>query len=153
MSAPVKRPWGSFRVVGEWSGTITVKILRVEPRSRLSLQKHLHRREEWLCLSGSAEVQVGRRTFRMKVGDWAKVQKNQLHRIYSEGGAEILEVSVGKFSEDDIVRMEDDYGRAGKGPVPPHRPWPARRTRPSSQDLPSRDRRRSEAAGPHPPAS
>jgi len=111
-SAKVKRPWGSFEVVGEWSGKITVKILKVEPRSRLSLQKHRHRREEWLCLSGSADVQLGRRKFRMKVGDWARVQRNQLHRIYSEGGAEILEVSVGKFSEEDIVRIEDDYGRA-----------------------------------------
>ncbi|MDG7007060.1 MAG: phosphomannose isomerase type II C-terminal cupin domain [Nitrososphaerota archaeon] len=114
----VERPWGSFRVVGEWSDMITVKILKVEPRSRLSLQKHRHRREEWLCLSGSAEVQVGQRSFKMKVGDWARVQRNQLHRIYSEGGAEILEVSVGKFSEEDIVRMEDDYGRAGKRSAP-----------------------------------
>jgi mannose-6-phosphate isomerase-like protein (cupin superfamily) len=117
-SAKVKRPWGSFTVVGEWSGRITVKILKVEPRSRLSLQKHRHRREEWLCLSGSADVQLGRRKFRMKVGDWTRVQRNQLHRIYSEGGAEILEVSVGKFSEEDIVRIEDDYGRAQGEPDP-----------------------------------
>jgi mannose-6-phosphate isomerase-like protein (cupin superfamily) len=120
-SAPEKRPWGSFTVVGEWSGKITVKILTVEPRSRLSLQKHMHRREEWLCLSGSADVQVGRRSFRMKVGDWVRVQRNQLHRIYSEAGAEILEVSVGKYSETDIVRIEDDYGRADKRPAPAKR--------------------------------
>lgn len=117
----VKRPWGSFRVLGEWSDKITVKIIRIEPGSRLSLQRHRHRREEWLCLSGSAEVQVGARSFKMKVGDWARVQRNQLHRIRSRGGAEILEVSVGKFSEDDIVRIDDDYGRVDK-PAPGPRP-------------------------------
>jgi mannose-6-phosphate isomerase-like protein (cupin superfamily) len=110
------RPWGTFRVVGEWSGKVTVKILTLNPRSRLSLQKHMHRREEWLCLSGTAQVQIGRRQLKMKVGDWARVQRNQLHRISSEKGVEILEASYGKFSEDDIVRFEDDYGRAGKAP-------------------------------------
>lgn len=115
---PVKKPWGSFRVVGEWSGKITVKILRVEPGSRLSLQKHLHRREEWLCLSGSALVRVGKGSFKVKVGDWVRVPRNRLHRISSEEGAEILEVSFGRFSEEDIVRVEDDYGRADLGAPP-----------------------------------
>ena len=102
-------------MIGEWSGKITVKILTVSPGSRLSLQKHRHRREEWLCLRGVATVQVGTRTLRLKAGDWTKVQRNQLHRIYSKGGADILEVSFGKFSEEDIVRLEDDYGRTGSG--------------------------------------
>lgn len=111
MKSLVKRPWGTFRVVGEWSGKITVKLLSVNPHSRLSLQKHGHRDEEWLCLSGSAEVRVGHKTLRMGVGDRATIPRGVLHRIYSKGGAEILEVSFGKFSEDDIVRVEDDYGR------------------------------------------
>ena len=118
----VQRPWGSFRVLGAWSGKITVKILTVEPRSRLSLQRHRRRREEWLCLSGSAVVQIGDKSSKMKVGDWARVERNQLHRIYSEAGAEILEVSVGEFSEDDIVRVEDDYGRGGAKPARARRP-------------------------------
>ena len=109
-------------MVGEWSGKVTGKILQVEPRSRLSLQKHRNRREEWLCLSGSAEVQIGQESFKMGVGDWARVKRNQLHRIYSVGGAEILEVSVGKFSEDDIIRMEDDYGRVGTKSAPTDAP-------------------------------
>ena len=107
------RPWGSYTVVGKWSGKITVKVLRVKPRSRLSLQKHMHRDEEWLCLSGSAEVTLGKKTFKMAVGDRTRVPRRTLHRISSEDGAEILEVSFGEFSEDDIVRVEDDYGRAG----------------------------------------
>ena len=113
MNQVARRPWGSYRVVGEWSGKITVKVLTVNPGSRLSLQKHSHRDEEWLCLSGSAEVRVGNKTFTMEVGDRARVTRSKLHRIYSEKGAELLEVSFGKFSEDDIVRLEDDYGRAG----------------------------------------
>ena len=109
----VRRPWGSYRVVGRWSGSITVKVLKVSPRSRLSLQKHRHRDEEWLCLKGSAEVVVGKKTLTLGVGDRAFVRRNQVHRIYSEKGAEILEVAFGRFSEGDIVRLEDDYGRAG----------------------------------------
>ena len=108
----MKRPWGSFKVVGRWSGKITVKILKVEPRSRLSLQRHRHRREEWLCLKGDAEVQVGSKTFRLKAGERTAVARNQLHRIYSERGAELLEISFGLFDEGDLVRVEDDYGRA-----------------------------------------
>lgn len=112
MGAVVRRPWGSFRVIGQWSGEITVKVLTIAPGSRLSLQKHLNRSEEWLCLSGSAEVRVGSRTIAMEAGDRATIPRKRLHRISSVGGAEILEVSFGKFSEEDIVRVEDDYGRA-----------------------------------------
>lgn len=108
----VRRPWGGYTVVGQWSGKITVKILKVDPRSRLSLQRHRHRDEEWLCLRGNAEVQVGEKKMKVGVGDRTVVPRNCLHRIYSERGAEFLEVSMGKFSEDDIVRLEDDYGRA-----------------------------------------
>ena len=107
----VKRPWGGFKVLGQWSGEITVKVLTINPESRLSLQKHMHRSEEWLCLSGSAEVRMGNKTITMEAGDRATIPKRRLHRISSVGGAEILEVSFGKFSEDDIIRLEDDYGR------------------------------------------
>jgi len=108
----VSRPWGHFTVVGSWSGRITVRILTVKPRSRLSLQKHRFRDEEWLCLSGRAKVQVGRRKFVIGVGDKASIPRNHLHRLGSDAGAEILEVAFGKFLDDDIVRVEDDYGRA-----------------------------------------
>ncbi len=111
-SKVVRRPWGTYELVGQWSGKITVKILTVNPRSRLSLQRHTRREEEWLCLKGSAEVRVGDRTFRMEPGDRTLVRKNELHRIHSERGAEFLEISFGRFSEKDIVRVEDDYGRA-----------------------------------------
>jgi mannose-6-phosphate isomerase-like protein (cupin superfamily) len=112
MNEVVERPWGTYTVVGRWSDRITVKILKVNAGSRLSLQKHRSRDEEWLCLSGSAQVRVGDRTFRMRVGDRATVPRNRLHRISSPKGVELLEVSFGKHSEEDISRVEDDYGRA-----------------------------------------
>ncbi len=99
-------------MVGTWPDGITVRILTIKPRSRISLQKHMHRDEEWLCLSGRADVQVGKRKFAMKAGERASVPRNELHRVGSDGGAEILEVVFGEFSDGDIVRVEDDYGRA-----------------------------------------
>jgi mannose-6-phosphate isomerase-like protein (cupin superfamily) len=111
----VDRPWGHFKVVGSWSDWITVRILTVKPHSRLSLQKHKLRDEEWLCLSGRAEVQVADRRFVLKAGEKASVPRNQLHRLGSDEGTEILEVAFGKFLDDDIVRVEDDYGRATGG--------------------------------------
>jgi mannose-1-phosphate guanylyltransferase/mannose-6-phosphate isomerase len=111
-SDPVHRPWGTYRTLGQWSDRITVKVLAINPKSRTSLQKHEHRDEEWTCLSGRAWVTVGKRSFFLKVGEKTYIPRRKLHRASSTRGAEILEVSYGKFDEDDVVRVEDDYGRA-----------------------------------------
>ncbi len=108
-----KRPWGEFEVVGRWPH-ITVKILRLRPSSRLSLQKHDHRDEEWLCLSGSAVAQIGEESHTLEAGSKVYVPRNRLHRLSSDSGVEVLEVSYGDFREDDVVRVEDDYGRVSK---------------------------------------
>jgi len=112
MQKIVHRPWGRFTVIGSWPSKITVKILTIDPHSRLSLQKHRLRDEEWLCVGGVAEVQVDERTFRLKAGEKAFIPRRHLHRVGSDVGAEILEVAYGTFKEDDIIRTEDDYGRA-----------------------------------------
>jgi mannose-6-phosphate isomerase-like protein (cupin superfamily) len=109
-SGIVARPWGSYRTLGQWS-KITVKVLKINPNSRISLQKHEHRDEEWTCLSGRAHVTVGKRSFTMNVGDKTLIPRKKLHRVSSLGGAEILEVTYGEFDENDIVRVKDDYGR------------------------------------------
>jgi len=109
----VRRPWGGFTVVGSWPSKITVKILTIAPHARLSLQKHSLRDEEWLCVSGRATVQVDARTFDLKAGEKVFIPRTHLHRVGSEVGAEILEVAYGTFKEEDVVRLEDDYGRAG----------------------------------------
>jgi len=110
-SETVERPWGTYTTLGQWSDRITLKVLKINPRSRISLQKHEHRDEEWTCLSGTARVTVGRRTFVLRVGKRVFIPRKKLHRVSSVGGAEILEVTYGKFDENDIVRVEDDYGR------------------------------------------
>lgn len=108
----VHRPWGHITILGNWPSRITVRLLTINPRSRLSLQKHRLRDEEWLCVRGRARVQVGQRTFILKPGEKAYVPRAHLHRAGSDAGAEILEVAYGTFKDDDIVRVEDDYGRA-----------------------------------------
>jgi mannose-1-phosphate guanylyltransferase/mannose-6-phosphate isomerase len=108
----VQKPWGHYRVLGQWSGRITVKVITVNPNSRLSLQKHINREEEWLCLSGRAQVQIDHRDLVLNVGDKVSIPREGVHRLASDIGAEILEVAYGEFDEDDIVRIEDDYGRS-----------------------------------------
>lgn len=110
-SEVVLKPWGSYRILAQWSDQITVKVLTVSPHSRLSLQKHKHRDEEWLCAHGRAEANVGDRSVVLNVGDKVFVPRGTLHRLSSDAGAEILEVTYGSFDEGDIVRVEDDYGR------------------------------------------
>lgn len=125
-----KRPWGEFVVIGRWP-SITVKILKVRPHSRLSLQKHRHRDEEWLCLSGSGVAQLAEERRALEAGSKLFVPRNSLHRLSSEEGIEILEVGYGDFREDDIVRVQDDYGRAGKEDRPRgSSPRSGRRARP-----------------------
>ena len=108
----VRRPWGHLTVIGSWPSKITVRVLTINPNSRISLQKHRLRDEEWLCVSGRAKVTVDRRTFDLEVGEKVFVPRKHLHRVGSDTGAEILEVAYGTFRDDDIVRVEDDYGRA-----------------------------------------
>ena len=108
----VRRPWGHVTVLASWPSKITVRVLTINPHSRISLQKHKMRDEEWLCVSGRARVQVDSRTYDVKAGDKAFIPRTHLHRVGSDAGAEILEVAYGTFKDDDIVRLEDDYGRA-----------------------------------------
>ena len=107
------RPWGSFTtIVKNAKGATTVKVITVNPDSRTSLQKHAKRSEEWLCLTGTAVVEIdGVKTILHK-GGTATVPVGSIHRIGSEEGCEILEVSTGEFYEEDIIRFSDDYGRA-----------------------------------------
>lgn len=106
------RPWGSFErfTLNEAS---TVKIIRVEPNQELSLQQHKHRDEEWLVLQGSGVVTVGEADTPVEPGNNFFVSRGQKHRV--KGGPEglmFLEIAFGEFDEADIIRFEDDYGRA-----------------------------------------
>jgi mannose-6-phosphate isomerase len=106
------RPWGSFLrfTKGEPS---TVKLLYAKPGARLSLQKHTHRSEFWHVLTGTGTVQVGDEVFEAKAGKEFDIPAGAPHRLTGgEGGIWVLEIALGAFDESDIVRLEDDFGRA-----------------------------------------
>lgn len=95
----------------------TVKLIYVNPLSRLSLQYHKKRSEFWMVVTGIAHVQVDNRFYVLKEGQTIEIPKNTRHRIEAkETKCVILEISYGTFDEDDIVRLEDDYKRKTTSP-------------------------------------
>jgi mannose-6-phosphate isomerase len=107
------RPWGSWHVLDEGEG-FKVKRIVVHPASRLSLQRHEHRAEHWVVVTGTATCTVGSETVTLRPGETVDVDIGQAHRIANLGDDTlvIIEVQRGSYTgEDDIVRLEDDYGR------------------------------------------
>lgn len=108
-----RRPWGSWEVLGEGPG-YKVKRIVVSPRSRLSLQTHAQRAERWTVVSGEARCTVGRRRHVLRAGDTLEVPVGAAHRLANAADVElvVVEVQLGDYTgEDDIVRLQDDYGR------------------------------------------
>ena len=108
----VEKPWGSFRQFTESEAT-TIKILSVNPGASLSLQYHNHRIEFWRVLAGHPKVTIGEKTTVAKPGDEFRVAKLEKHRLEAENDAvQVLEIAYDdNFDEEDIVRLEDKYGR------------------------------------------
>jgi len=107
-----KRPWGSFEQFTH-NELSTVKILNVGPDQELSLQYHNHRDEFWRVVSGMAKIVIGEETHNAKAGNEFFIPKKTKHRIMTENSpVQILEISFGRFDENDIVRLEDRYKRA-----------------------------------------
>ncbi len=106
----VKKPWGEFENFKK-EATWNLKTITVEKGQRLSLQSHKKREEVWVLVEGKATAIVGDEKIRMKPGDLVRIKKKQKHRIESVSGAKLVEVGLGDFDENDIVRYEDDYGR------------------------------------------
>jgi mannose-6-phosphate isomerase-like protein (cupin superfamily) len=113
----VDRPWGSFEPLASGAG-YQVKRLIVHPGRRLSLQWHRHRDEQWVVARGTARVTVGEKTYNLGRGQSTGVPRTIVHRIENLSSVEpleIIEVQTGDYlGDDDIVRIEDDFGRAGK---------------------------------------
>jgi mannose-6-phosphate isomerase-like protein (cupin superfamily) len=106
-----KRPWGEFREFIK-NEPVTVKIIKVKMGETLSLQTHSKRSEFWKVLSGTPEITIGENVFVAKEGDEFNINQGESHRIGSrEGESEVLEISTGEFDENDIIRLEDKYGR------------------------------------------
>jgi mannose-6-phosphate isomerase len=107
------RPWGSWHVLDEAEG-YKVKRIHVTPGCRLSYQLHDHRSEHWVVLSGVATCTVDGEVTTAFAGHTVDVPQGSKHRLANEGAEElvIIEVQRGAYTgEDDIVRLEDDYGR------------------------------------------
>lgn len=106
----VKKPWGDFKQF-VLNKKCTVKILTIKPNQKLSLQKHKKRKEMWFFLT-SGYIQIGKKKTKVKKGEIIKINKNAVHRLFAKKKrVEILEISQGQFSEKDIIRLEDKYGR------------------------------------------
>ena len=108
------RPWGRYEVLQE-SATHKVKCIWVLPEKRLSYQRHKFRAEHWFIVSGKAEVTIDGQVKQVGPGDTVDFPIGTLHRIQNIGNKEVIfiEVQTGTyFGEDDIERVEDDFGRA-----------------------------------------
>lgn len=109
-----KRPWGSYTQFLS-NKPSTVKIITVSPGEMLSLQYHTHRKEFWHVLSGSGSVTVGKKHLAAKAGAEFTVAPKARHRIKAgKNGLVVLEIATGHFDENDIVRLQDNYGRVVK---------------------------------------
>ncbi len=109
----VHRPWGSYTIL-EDREDCKVKRLTVKPGHVLSLQLHHRRSEHWTVVRGTAKVRIGEEEFLLKANESAYIPMNTVHRLENPTAEDIhlIEVQCGDyFGEDDIVRLEDRYGR------------------------------------------
>lgn len=106
------RPWGNFEQFTTNEET-TVKILTINPGQRLSLQRHEHRSEEWIVIEGVVSASIDGVSYGLYKGNSVNVPRGAEHRLWNSrlDPARVLEIARGHFDEDDIVRLEDDYGR------------------------------------------
>jgi mannose-1-phosphate guanylyltransferase/mannose-6-phosphate isomerase len=107
------RPWGWFQTI-ERGDRYQVKLIHVEPGAKLSLQKHWHRSEHWVVVRGTALVTRDESSFVLRENESTFIPAGSVHRLENPGRLplELIEVQSGEYvGEDDIVRIEDDYGR------------------------------------------
>lgn len=111
------RPWGSFYVLDEGEG-YKVKRIEVSPGKRLSYQKHSHRAEHWFVVAGTAKVTLNDETILVETDRAIDIKIGDAHRVENPSENKTLifiEVQRGDYlGEDDIVRLEDDFGRIEK---------------------------------------
>ncbi len=109
----VYRPWGSYTVL-ETGNFYKIKKIVVKPGKRLSLQKHFHRNEHWIVVSGTALVTVGNEQKILRQNESTYIKMGTPHRLENPGKIDlvIIEAQVGEYiEEDDIIRIEDDFNR------------------------------------------
>lgn len=107
-----KRPWGYYEILNEKENHKT-KYIYVEPNQKLSYQRHKFRNEHWFIVSGNPIVIINDKQQILHAGSYLSIASGTLHRIQAQyDPVEFIEVQTGTyFGEDDIERIEDDYGR------------------------------------------
>ena len=109
-----ERPWGWYETIVE-DDNYKVKRLYLAPDQRLSLQYHNLRTEDWVIVEGSGIITQNRLDTVCKVGDTFHIGTEMKHRAKGgEKGLLIIETQIGICKENDIIRLEDDYGRIKK---------------------------------------
>jgi mannose-6-phosphate isomerase len=109
-----RRPWGTFTVIDEGDG-FKVKRIEVFPGKRLSYQKHSRRAEHWVVVQGTAKVTLDGREIVVETGEAIDIGIGSAHRVENPGEQTLLFIEVQRgdyLGEDDIVRLQDDFGRA-----------------------------------------
>lgn len=109
-----RRPWGTFTVLDEGEN-FKVKRIEVLPGKRLSYQKHARRAEHWVVVAGTAKVTLDDRDVLVEQGQAIDIAIGSAHRVENPGEELLvfIEVQRGDYlGEDDIVRLQDDFGRA-----------------------------------------
>jgi len=112
MLASDNRPWGRWEEYMNEPG-YRVKRIVVNPGKRLSLQKHQHRSEHWVIVRGQGRFTLNQEVKKVSEGDHVHIPQGGVHRIENDGGdyLVIIETQLGLCLEDDIIRLEDDWGR------------------------------------------
>ena len=108
-----ERPWGSFTVLDE-AENYKVKRIEVLPQKRLSYQKHQRRSEHWMVVAGVAKVTLDGREMNVATGGTVDVPVGTAHRIENVGSEKLIFIEIQRgtyLGEDDIQRLQDDYGR------------------------------------------
>ena len=108
-----RRPWGTFTVLDEGEN-FKVKRIEVRPGKRLSYQKHAQRAEHWFVVQGTAKVTLDDREINVSAGEAIDIAVGSAHRVENPGEELLVFIEVQRGSylgEDDIVRLQDDFGR------------------------------------------
>jgi mannose-1-phosphate guanylyltransferase/mannose-6-phosphate isomerase len=122
--AKIHRPWGTYQSV-IWGSRFQVKLITVKPGGRLSLQLHHHRAEHWVVVRGTARITCGDRVFTLYENQSTYLPQGEMHRLENPGRIplEMIEVQSGSYlGEDDIIRVEDVYGRTPDSSEPSNQP-------------------------------
>jgi mannose-6-phosphate isomerase len=109
-----RRPWGTYTVLDEGEG-FKVKRIEVLSGKRLSYQKHAQRSEHWVVVAGTATVTLDGREVLVQIGETIDIPVGAAHRVENAAAESLIFIEVQRgpyLGEDDIVRLQDDFGRA-----------------------------------------